>query len=75
MGKGSFVESRDCKVEVTTIDGKKSIGFINVLGYDRLSDCLQQHSSDFIILYNTGSYTNRTLFILKSNILTVEEVK
>ena len=75
MRKEAFIENKNCKVEIFTLDGKSSMGFLNILGYDRLSDYLEKHSSDFIMLYNSGSYTNRTLFILKKNILTIEEVE
>ena len=75
MGKEVSIENKNRKVEILTIDGKMTTGFLNTLGYDRLSDCLQKDSSDFIVLYETGSYTHRTIFILKKNILAIEEVE
>ena len=75
MGKEALIKNKNRKVEIITIDGKKATGFLNTLGYDRLSDCLQKHFWDFIVLYETGSYTHRTIFILKRNIITIEEVE
>ena len=75
MGKEAFTETKNIKVRIFTIDGNCNVGLLNILGYERLSDYLQKFSSDFIMLYNSGSDNNRTLFILKKNILTIEEVK
>jgi hypothetical protein len=75
MGHATFTETKNSKVEIFTIDGKSNVGFLNILGYERLSDYLQKLSSDFIMLYNRCSDNNRTLFILKKNILTIEEVE
>ena len=74
MGHPGFTETKNNKVKISTIDGKSNVGFLNILGYERLSDYLQNLSSDFIMLYNSGSDNNRTLFIVKKNILTIEEV-
>ena len=74
MEKEDFTETKNIKVRVFTIDGICNVGFLNILGYERLSDYLQKLSSDFITLYNSGS-NNITLFIAKKNILRIEEVK
>jgi hypothetical protein len=75
MVKKAFNETKNCKVRVFTIDGNCHLGSLNILGYDRLSDYLQKHSSDFIMLYDNGLWKDRTLFILKQNILTIEEIE
>jgi len=75
MGHPTFTETKNIKVEITTIDGKSNVGFLNILGYERLSDYLQKLPSDFITLYNSGSNKNRTLFIATNNIVTIEEVE
>ena len=74
MGHPTFTETKSNKVEIFTIDGKSNVGFLNILGYERLSDYLQQISSDFIMLYNSNSDNNKTVFIVKKNILTIEEI-
>ena len=74
MGHPTFTETKNNKVEIFTIDGKSNVGFINILGYERLSDYLEKLSSDFLTLYNSGSDNNKTLFIAKKNILTIEEI-
>ena len=74
MGHPDFTETKNNKVEISTIDGKSNVGFLNILGYERLSDYLEKLSSDFITLYNSGS-NNITLFIAKKSILRIEEVK
>lgn len=74
MGHPTFTETKNNKVEIFTIDGKSYVGFLNILGYGRLSDYLEKLSLDFITLYNSGSDNNRTLFIAKKNIITIEEV-
>jgi len=74
MGHPDFTETKSIKVEIFTINGKSNIGFLNILGYERLSDYLEKLSSDFITLYNLGSDNNKTLFLAKKNILTIEEV-
>jgi len=74
MGHPTFTETKNIKVEIFTIDGKSNVGFLNILGYERLSDYLQKLSSDFIMLYNSSSDNNKTVFLMKRNILTIEEI-
>ena len=74
MGHPDFTETKNIQVRIYTIDGHCNAGFLNILGYERLSDYLEKLSSDFITLYNSGS-NNITLFIAKKNILRIEEVK
>ena len=74
MGKEATTETKNKKVRIFTIDGNCNVGFLNILGYERLSDYLEKLSSDFITLYNSGS-NNITIFIAIKNILRIEEVK
>ena len=74
MIKEAYNETKDCKVKIFTTDKNCNVGFLNILGYERLSDYLQELSSDFITLYNSGD-NNITLFIAKKNILRIEETK
>ena len=74
MEKEAFTETKNIKVRIFTIDSNCNVGFLNILDYERLSDYLQKLSSDFITLYKSGSDNNKTLFIAKKNILTIEEI-
>ena len=74
MGKEASTETKNIKVRIFTIDSNCNVGFLNILGYERLSDYLEKLSSDFITLYNSGS-NNITIFIAIKNILRIEEVK
>jgi hypothetical protein len=73
MGIEAFTEPKNCKVKIFTTDNNCNVGFLNILGYDRLSDYLQKLSSDFIMLYNSGLNNNRTLFIEKKTISRIVE--
>ncbi len=61
MEKEAINETKNIEARIFTIDGNCNVGFLNILGYDRLSDYLQKLSSDFITLYNSGD-NNITLF-------------
>ena len=73
MEKEAFTETKNIQVRIYTIDGHCNAGFLNILGYDRLSDYLQKHSSDFFTLYNNIEGRNLTIFIAKKNIIRIEE--
>jgi hypothetical protein len=62
MGKEAFTETKNIQVRIYTIDGHCNAGFLNILGYDRLSDYLQKHPSDFITLYNNIEGRDLTVF-------------
>lgn len=69
-----IIESKGVKVKVRTADGKDYAGYINILGFDRLSDYLQQHMASFIMIYHGGLEENKTIFVSKNNIMTIEEI-
>ena len=73
MGKEAFTETKNIQVRIYTIDGHCNAGFLNILGYDRLSDYLQKHPSDFFTLYNNIEGRNLTVFFAKKNIIRIEE--
>ena len=73
MIKEAYNEPKNCKVKIFTADKNCNVGFLNILGHDRLSDYLQKLSSDFIMLYNSGLNNNRTLFIEKKSVLRIVE--
>jgi hypothetical protein len=75
MGKEAFTETKNIQVRIYTIDGHCNAGFLNILGYDRLSDYLQKHSSDFITLYNNIEGRDLTVFFAKKNIIRIEEAQ
>ena len=71
----AYNEPKNCKVKIFTADKNCNVGFLNILGHDRLSDYLQKLSSDFIMLYNSGLDNNRTLFIEKKTISRIVEAE
>ena len=73
MIKEAYNEPKNCKVKIFTNDRNCNVGFLNILGHERLSDYLQKFSSDFIMLYKSGLNNNRTLFIEKKTILRIVE--
>jgi hypothetical protein len=75
MGHPDFTETKNIQVRIYTIDGHCNPGFLNILGYDRLSDYLQKYSSDFITLYNNIEGRDLTIFIAKKNIIRIEEAQ
>ncbi|MFH2057507.1 MAG: hypothetical protein ABIJ59_01230 [Pseudomonadota bacterium] len=68
-----IIENKDRKVKVQTLDGKMVSGYINILGFDRLSDYLLHHNEEFIMLYNGGIDERKTVFIYKRNIVLIED--
>jgi hypothetical protein len=75
MEKEAFTETKNIQVRIYTIDGHCNAGFLNILGYDRLSDYLQKHPSDFFTLYNNIEGRDLTIFIAKKNIIRIEEAQ
>ena len=75
MGHPDFTETKNIQVRIYSIDGHCNAGFLNILGYNRLSDYLQKHSSDFFTLYNNIEGRNLTIFIAKKNIIRIEEAQ
>ena len=75
MGKEAFTETKNIQVRIYTIDGHCNAGFLNILGYDRLSDYLQKNPSDFFTLYNNIEGRDLTIFIAKENIIRIEEAQ
>ena len=75
MGKEAFTETKNIQVRIYTIDGHCNAGFLNILGYDRLSDYLQKHHSDFFTLYNNIEGGDLTVFFAKKNIIRIEEAQ
>ena len=75
MGKEAFTETKNIKVRIYTIDGHCNAGFLNILGYDRLSDYLQKNPLDFFTLYNNIEGRDLTIFIAKKNIIRIEEAQ
>ena len=75
MGKEAFTETKNIQVRIYTIDGHCNAGFLNILGYDRLSDYLQKNPSDFFTLYNNIEGRNLTVFFAKKNIIRIEEAQ
>jgi hypothetical protein len=73
MVNEAYNEPKNCKVKIFTNDNNCNVGFLNILGHERLSDYLQKLSSDFIMLYNSGLNNNRTLFIEKKSVLRIVE--
>ena len=74
MGHPTFTETKSIRVRVFTVDGIANVGFLNILGYDRLSDYLEKLPSNFITLYNSDE-DNITYFIAIKNIIRIEELK
>ena len=75
MGHPDFTETKNIQVRIYTIDGHCNAGFLNILGYDRLSDYLQKYPSDFFTLYNNIEGRDLTIFIAKENIIRIEEAQ
>ena len=67
------IDKKDRKVKVRTMDGKSVSGYINILGFDRTSDFLLHHTDDFIMLYNGGMNEDKTIFVLKKNVVIIED--
>ncbi len=75
MGKKTYkIQNQSWKVRVQTVDGKSITGSLNILGFDRLSDYLQKHGEEFIMIYNGGTTKDKTLFVLKENIILIEDL-
>ncbi len=68
------IHNKDRKVKVQTLDGKIVSGYMNILGFDRLSDYLLHHNEEFIMLYNGGMDETKTIFVYKRNIVLIEDV-
>ncbi len=68
------VQNKGRRVKVQTVDGKSVSGCLNILGYDRLSDYLLKHVEDFVMLYDGGIDQNKTMFLLKKNIVFIEDI-
>ncbi len=69
------IQNKDRKVKISTMDGKGVSGFINILGFDRLSDYLLNHNDEFIMLYNGGLHGKKTIFIYKKNIVLIQDAE
>ena len=67
------VDNMDRKVTIKSLDGKGVSGYLNILGFDRLSDYLLHHNDEFLMIYNGGINENKTIFILKRNIILIED--
>ena len=70
---GYLVETKNVKVKIQTVDGKNIMGHINILGFDRLSDYLLHHNEEFIMIYNGGMASKKTIFIFKRSIALIED--
>ncbi len=68
-----IIENKDRKVKAQTMDGKVITGYINILGFDRLSDYLLHHNEEFIMVYNGGMDNKKTIFLFKRNIVLIED--
>lgn len=68
------INSKDRKVKVQTLDGRIASGYMNILGFDRLSDYLLHHNEEFIMLYNGGMDETKTIFVYKKNVVLIEDV-
>lgn len=68
-----IIENKDRKVKVQTLDGKIVSGYLNILGFDRVSDYLLHHNEEFIMLYNGGMDERKTVFIYKRNVVLIED--
>ena len=68
------IHNKDRKVKVQTLEGKIVSGYMNILGFDRLSDYLLHHNEEFIMLYNGGMDETKTIFVYKRNIVLIEDV-
>ncbi len=68
-----IIGNKDRKVKIQTMDGKIISGYINILGFDRLSDYLLHHNEEFIMIYNGGIDNKRTIFLYKPNIVLIED--
>ncbi len=67
------IDNIDRKVTIKSLDGKSISGYLNILGFDRLSDYLLHHNDEFLMIYNGGIHGNKTIFVLKKNIIFIED--
>ena len=67
------INNIDRKVTIKSLDGKGISGYLNILGFDRLSDYLLHHNDEFIMIYEGGIHGNKTIFIFKKNIVLIED--
>jgi hypothetical protein len=75
MSKKTYkIQNQSWKVRVQTVDGESVTGSLNILGFDRLSDYLHKHGEEFIMIYNGGTTKDKTLFVLKENIILIEDL-
>ncbi len=68
----------DKKIKVYLASGETIAGMINIVGYQRLSDCLQKDTEHYMILYRAqvpGDSGQKTLFVNKDQIVWVEPVE
>ena len=68
-----IIGNKDRKVKIQTMDGKIISGYVNILGFDRLSDYLLHHNEEFIMIYNGGIDNKKTIFIFKRNVVMIED--
>ncbi len=69
------ITNEDQRLKVLTSDGKTIRGTVNISGFDRLSDYLGKHNDEFIMIYNAGPGKDKTLFLLKKNLIYVEAIE
>ncbi len=67
------ISNIDRKVTIRSLDGKSVSGYLNILGFDRLSDYLLHHNDEFIMIYKGGMHGEKTIFIFKKNIVLIED--
>ena len=70
---GKRVDNNDKRVSIRTNDEKTVTGYMNILGYDRLSDYLLQHRDDFFMVYNSGIRGTSTMFVYKIHVISIED--
>jgi len=71
---GLAIPKKDQRIRVLTFDGKTIRGTVNISGFDRLSDYLGKHNDEFIMIYNAGPGDDKTIFLLKKNVIYVEAI-
>ena len=63
------INKKDCKVRVVLNNDLEFFGFVNIVGYNRLSDFLNKNNDTFLRLYINDNVT----LINKRHILFVKE--